>query len=201
MNFPGTAPEEGDVIPVAIIAFPDTGTAGYDAETVNNITIDNVYIGFMKLTKEARILDADGNLIEDWTETPTIAAESGYVIEYRITYENTSSPLTGSGNQVLKAVDFKVIEDGDIFDQTTTAGDNNWHSDSGTPLTVHANGTSVSTGTVTYYDNYGEAPTTADSAIGTVDPADGASVEAYVNEVGEVVPGGSGTMIFRRTVQ
>ena len=204
VDFPGTAPAEGDVIPVAIVAFPDTGAAGYDGETVNNMTLDRIHIGFMSVTKEARILDETGTLVEDWTQTPTQNAEPGYIIEYRLTYENTSDPVTGSGNVGLTARDFRLVEDGDNSDDSGGAsGTNNWHTDqpNEAPVTVHLNGTSVSTGTVSYYQEFTEDNTANDDLIGTTDPADSATVEAYVNEIGDVAPGGSGTMIFRRLVQ
>ncbi|MGB7413661.1 MAG: hypothetical protein WA902_05590 [Thermosynechococcaceae cyanobacterium] len=205
MSFPGTLPADGQVVPVAIIAFPDTGVAGYSGETVNNITLDRIYIGFMQVTKEARILSSTGAVKQDWAASPTVEAAPGDVIEYRISYVNTSPSLTGSGNVGLNALDFKVIEDGDNINDTGAAlGTNNWYTNQvgQTPLTVHATGTSVSTGSVRYYDEFTKDANTAnDSLIGTVDPATDSVVEAYVNEVGTVVPGGSGQMIIRRKVQ
>jgi hypothetical protein len=203
VDFPaGDPPAEGEVITVPIIAFPDTGNNGYTNETVNNITLDRIYVGFMDVTKEARILDENGNVVEDWTATPTVAAEPGYIIEYRITYENTSPALVGSGNVSLTAQNFRVIEDGDnVADSGAASGTNNWHSATA-PLTIHVNGTSVSAGTVKYYTEFTDDGNDGnDTAIGAVDPADDANVEAYVNEVGTVAPGNGGTMIFRRQVQ
>ena len=205
VSFPGTLPADASVVPVAIIAFPDTGVAGYSGETVNNLTLNRIYIGFMKVTKEVRILSSTGTVKQDWTATPTIEAAPGDVIEYRVSYVNTSPSLTGSGNVGLNAVDFKVIEDGDNSNDTGAAlGTNNWHTDQvgQTPLTVHTTGTSVSTGSVRYYNEFTkDADPVNDSLIGTVDPATDSVVEAYVNEVGTVVPGGSGQMIIRRKVK
>ncbi|MCM1983681.1 DUF7925 domain-containing protein [Lyngbya confervoides] len=197
VNFNGVTVDEFDVVPVAIIAFPDTGGNGYTNESINNITLNRTFLGFMEVVKEARILEADGvTVIEDWTQTITQRAEPGHILEYRITYENVSAPVVGSGNVGLTAREFTIVEDGD-------AGTNNWFTDPpGTSLTVHRNGVSASTGPVRYYREFTDDGNTAnDTLIGTVDPANSATVEAYVNEVGTVVPGGSGTFLIRREVQ
>jgi hypothetical protein len=184
---PGTVAALKDVA-IPMIAFPDTNLDGYVNESVNNITIDRVYNGFMKLTKQSRIFDTEGTLIENWTDDPQAEVETGYVIEYRVIYENITPTLQGSGNKSLSATNFKVVEDGDKTP-------NNWFPSA----TTHASGTSASAGIVTYYQDYTDATTNV--SIGQTDPADDAEVEAYVNTVGTVGPGEDGTFIIRRKVQ
>jgi hypothetical protein len=176
-------------VAIPMIAFPDTNLDGYQNESVNNITIDRVYNGFMQLTKQARILDAEGTLIQNWTDDPTAEVQTGYVIEYRVIYKNITPTLEGSGNKSLSATSFKVIEDGN-------AGSNNWYPSA----TTHASGTSATDGTITYYQDYTGVLAT-DVSIGQTDPADDADVEAYVNEIGTVAPQEQGSLIIRRKVQ
>jgi hypothetical protein len=211
VDFP-TALAEGVSVDIPIIAFPNTGgfvtgTNAYNGESVDNITIDRVYGPFMTLLKEARILDENGAVVQNWTNSvpAAVEVEPGYVIEYRVTYTNTTEPATG-GNVGLSAQDFTVYEDGDNSDDSGVAqGTNNWYTDQSgeTPLTIHANGTDASDGTVNYYTEFTQDGVANDvfNGVGTLDPADDQVVEAYVNVVGTVAPGESGTMIIRRKVQ
>ncbi|NBD17638.1 MAG: hypothetical protein GVY04_16335 [Cyanobacteria bacterium] len=214
VDFPaGTGQVQGYNIP--IIAFPDddpTSNAGYTGETVNNITIDRVYTGFITLVKEARILDADGNVREAFTQTPNVDVQPGDFIEYRIRYENISEAPIGTGNVTLNANNFTITEDGTVADtdanRQADQDGNNWALDGeesdiggdgivaapdGEVDTLHSQNTSASTGTVTFSNLSG--------TIGTTDPADGTDVTQYENEVGTVEPGDTGTFIFRREVQ
>lgn len=187
-------------IAIPMVAFPDdnpTGAnAGYTNELTNNITIDRVYTGYMKLVKEARILSADKNtIIQDWTDaasgtpagTLSKKAAPGQYIEYRISYQNISTAANGSGNTILNANNFKLIEDGTGANAGSTT--NNW-----AISTLHQQNTLASQGTVNYFSGLG-------ALVGTTDQADGNDVGKYENVVPTVAPAGQGTFQFRRVVK
>ena len=182
-------------IAIPMLAFPDDGpvaTPGYTNELTNNITIDRVYTGYMKLVKEARILSADKNtIIEDWTVGAsgllTKKAAPGQFIEYRISYQNISTAANGSGNTILNANSFKLIEDGTGANAGSTT--NNWALN-----TLHQQNTLASQGTVNYFSGAG-------TLVGTTDQADGNDVGKYENVVPLIAPAGQGTFQFRRVVK
>jgi len=190
-----------DEISIPIVAFaeddPDgtnvPSTRGFSDESTNNITINRVYTGFMELVKEARILAEDGTTeVQTWTTNITEDIEPGQFIEYRISYQNISSPLVGSGNVGLTAFDFEVIEDGnDTNVNTTTGADNNWAT-----LTTHQRNTQADRGSVEYFTT--SADLASNTVLTTSDPLTGTRVEAYKNDVGIVGPQVSGQFQFRR---
>ncbi len=195
-----------DEVPIPIVAFPEdsVGTSpGFSNEVTNNITIDRVYTGFMKLVKQARILDADGTtVLVPFGETfdPDVVANQirpGQIIEYKIDYSNisTNGAGAGAGNVTMNARNFKIVEDGTI--QVVAAGAdpianpavaNNWAA-----FTTHQVGTNATTGSILYREMSGGSSVTAE-------PASGSDVEVYENEVGTVAPNRSGNFIFRRVV-
>jgi hypothetical protein len=184
-------------IPVPMLAFADdkpgdgyngdgsTLHAGAIPELTNNVSIDRVYLGFMELVKEAQILNADGTVAEGWSQNPTTKAAPGQFIEYRIRYNNISTPANGSGNSVLNASNFKIVEDG-----AATVGTqlNSWAAS-----TTHQKMTTTTQGTLEFFKD-------SVTSIGTVDPATGTTVGKYENKVGTVAPGSTGTFQFRRVV-
>ncbi len=192
-------------IPIPILAFSDddpvaspgyNGTlniiAGNTAKTPelnNNVTNDKVYLGFMELVKEARILSATGAVKEDWKPILTGKALPGDVIEYRIKYKNISTPAQGSGNVVLNAGSFKILEDGAAA-AVGTAPANNWAAS-----TNHQPTTQFDRGTVEYFSGVNST-----NSLGTTDPAANSQVGTYRNDVNNVAPGASGEFIFRRQV-
>lgn len=185
-------------IAIPMVAFPDDNpagvNAGYTSELTNNITIDRVYTGYMKLVKEARILSADKNtIIEDWTVGAsgllTKKAAPGQFIEYRISYQNISTAANGSGNTILNANNFKLIEDGAAAIGSPATSTNNWAAN-----TLHQQNTLASQGTVNYFSGLG-------ALVGTTDQADGNDVGKYENIVPTVAPAGQGTFQFRRVVK
>lgn len=195
----GTSPN--DEIPIPIVAFPDdapgtTGNEAYTNETTNNITIDRVYTGFMRLTKEVQILDENGVIIRAWTDNQTdidaVDVLPDYQIEYRITYENISTGVTGSGNSTLTAFDFEIVEDGNAAVGTNT---NNWAS-----FTDHEQNTSADQGIVQYFTNSADTDLVP-GPLTTSDPIAGTKVDKYENEVGQVDPGQTGQFQFRRRIQ
>jgi hypothetical protein len=183
----GVSPQTAVAIP--IIAFPDDNpggvTAGYTGELTNNVTVNRVYTGFMKLTKEARILNASGTVVQNWAQSISTQVLPGQFIEYRVTYENISTLPNGTGNVTLDANSFKVVEDG-VF--VSGVNPNNWAAD-----TIHQQNTTASKGTLTYFDGA--------TTIGNSDPASGNTVSKYENNAGTIVPGETGSMQFRRKVK
>ncbi len=195
-------------IAIPLVAFADddpTNTAatpsrGFTGESTNNITLDRVYTGYMKLVKEARILSADkSTIIQDWTVGDAAGllarkAAPGQFIEYRISYQNISTAANGSGNTILNAKNFKLIEDGTGTNAGSTA--NNWASN-----TLHQKNTLASQGTVNYFAGASPIAPLTTGLIGTTDPADGDTVGSYQNIVPLVAPASQGTFQFRRVVK
>lgn len=182
-------------IPIPLVAFPDddpVNNPGFTGETTNNITIDRLYTGFLKVTKEVQVLDASGEVVQAWTADQTILNGVGIqlddLIEYRITYENISTPVVGSGNVGLTVPDLTLVEDG-----TATVGGtaNNW-----ARFSNHQQHTSADQGIVRYFTNKDDP-----NPLTTSDPVDNTKVEKYENEVGQVDPGQSGQFLFRRRIK
>jgi hypothetical protein len=196
---------------IPVVAFPDdnvdpvTGIGnGFTGETTNNITLDRVYTGYMQLSKQARILSADGVTPVDptsglpmavgaengWTTSfaAAVTLQPGQFIEYRIKYSNISGPTSGSGNSVLTANDFTINEDG-------VAGPNTWSASS-----THQQNTIIGAGTVKYYN--GAAVIQSGTAAAPNDPInDYPSVTRYENNAGQVLPGAGGQLQFRRKLK
>lgn len=193
--------DTGKGYPVPIVAFVDrnadgTFTQAADGTNPNNTTIDQVYTGFLKLEKRARIINADGSAIPNYTSaffaTPTATDLSqfrpGRVVEYEIKYTNVSATSSGSGNGLLNANSVKITEDG-------TATPNNWALDLALPAgmdTSHVPNKAVSTnGGVIEYSN-------GATILGTSDPG-AVDVTKYVNTLpGAIAPQANGTFTFQR---
>jgi hypothetical protein len=185
-------------VAIPVIAFPDESPSdpllrGFSGELTNNVTIDRVYTGYVKLFKEARILASDKTTeVETWTDAITKTVNSGQYIEYRIKYTNISTPAaTGSGNVILNANSFQLVEDG-VAGGFSSGSANSWF-----PDTLHQKSTFASNGTVTYYNGTGIT-----SPIGNVDPADGSNVGRYENDLTvPLTPNDTGYFQFRRLVK
>jgi hypothetical protein len=137
-NFVGGDPDNEVVggYPVPVVAYlDDNGTNGLQADDTYNVTVNQVYLGYLQLVKEARVLRNNGTRLveiagfnaDDSTKQPA----PGDILEYRITYTNISdvestSDGTSSGNVVLYADDLVITEDGVL-------GDNNWAEDNDDP--------------------------------------------------------------------
>ncbi len=192
-------------VPIPIVAFPDdnpVGSAGYQTETTNNITIDRLYTGFMELNKQASIIAADGTTVLAGP-APTLSEEvaPGQFIEYLLTYRNISEAVGGNGSVLLPATDFRLLEDGNATVLTDAAngpdvdGDtiNTWAS-----TTTHVQATIAANGTVNYYTD--SADPIGTPTAGTTDPVSGTEVDKYENVIPSVAGGTSGTFQFRRVV-
>jgi hypothetical protein len=165
---------------VPVVAFVDTNNDGIlGATEPQNETIDRVYTGYLRLTKEAQITDANGGIIEAFTNDPQKNAQPGQSIEYRITYKNISEVApANSGSVTLNAQNIRVTEDGN-------AAPNNW-----APITTHKVGSAT------------------DSNNGAISFDGGASnnstpgVAVYRNVVaGPLAPQATGTFNFTRVVK
>lgn len=140
----------------SILAFADTNTDGVltPGESFNT-TIDRVYTGFLKLVKESRILQGTGpavapgqGVFNDAAKTPA----PGNIIEYRISYSNISSAVSGSNNVTLNASNVTITESGvtntAVF--PAPANGNNWGQDYSLPLGIDTSnvvGSAVDSGT------------------------------------------------------
>ncbi len=191
-----TDTEKGFSIP--IYAFVDKNgdsrPATDGSEPTQNRTIDRVYTGFLKLFKEARVLDKDGaTVVQTWTDNNALLTGKGAkdrYIEYRISYKNISIAPTGTGNTTLDAKNVTVTEDG-------ANGGNTWAIDkdvNGILDTSHSMGSVSVTyggpGSVLYSPSGEQAGTTAAT-----------DVTKYVHKPGVIIqPQDKGTFIFRRKI-
>lgn len=179
--------------PVPVVAFTDNNANGqFDQATdTGNITIDRVYTGYLKLTKAARVLDANGTQVAPATGYTSDVAQlnasirPGFTIEYQIQYKNISEVSNGTGNVVLNAGNVVITEDGGTAPNNWFAATNSPTRDSIFPANPNGSA-SASAGTVTV----------------TVQNSD---IRIYVNNVGTVVPSGSlgaanGTFTFQRRI-
>jgi hypothetical protein len=165
---------------VPVVAFVDTNNDGkLDVTEPQNTTIDRVYTGYLKLTKEAQITDANGGILEAFTAAPKKNAQPGQSIEYRITYKNISEVApANSGSVTLNAANIKVTEDGN-------AAPNNW-----APITTHkgSSATDSNNGTITFDGGASNNSTPA--------------VAVYKDVVaGPLAPQAIGTFSFTRVVK
>ncbi|MDJ0692940.1 hypothetical protein [Mastigocoleus sp. MO_188.B34] len=193
-------PNSGTIggFPVPITAFVDDATPGFQGTETNNRTIDRVYTGFLRLLKESRVLQGDGNpplAGQDQFSTDPKQPSSGNIIEYRITYNNISDPEAGTGNITLNADKVVIEEDG-------TTGGNNWALDNdGDNIIDTSNivGSAQDSGNanILFYSGNPSTTTAQDQTGTTVDT----DVTKYVDEVtGIILPGQSENFTFQRKV-
>lgn len=174
--------------PVPVTAFIDINNNGNPAGTPSNTTIDRLYTNYLRLIKEARILEADrvtpvAGAAGTFTTVQadlSAAATPGRVIEYRITYENIS--VSGGTNNVgLPANNLVIVENG-------STGTNTWFSttlDPAFPTTSGVGSATSSGGTI--------AVTTSGTPL---------DIEEYRNTVPSVPPGSAaGTFTFQRRIR
>lgn len=175
-----TDPEYG--YPVPVTSFVDTNGNGIiDGTEVSNTSIDRVYVGFLRLVKESRLVPGFGPAFPAGQEIFSIAPRTpapGNRVEYQITYTNISSvPASGSGSLGLNANNIIITENG-------TALPNNWGRDndaSGTPGfgqidTLNVVGTAIESG--------GAVPSYFNGTTGTAPASDVPDVTAYTVNTG-----------------
>jgi hypothetical protein len=152
----GTAQLKGYGVPIT--AFVDTNTNGViDATEPQNMTIDRVYTGYLKLDKQAQILDVDGVTVIQPYSASSVAnpypknVAPNQMIQYKIVYTNISDVApAGSGSVALNAQNIVVTEDG----VQTTTNPNSWYTGLGSAavVTTHRPNSAVDTngGTITF---------------------------------------------------
>jgi hypothetical protein len=162
-----------------------TGAVTLTQDEPFNIKMDRVYTGYLDLLKESRVLTSitnptpvagsDGNFsIANKTPAP------GNIIEYRITYSNISTPLSGSGNVVLNANNIVITEDG-------SAGTNNWAT---TTFNVASTAVDATAGAVVTFFEGATATTTTN-----------VNVTRYVDSIPTLAPNAQGIFTFQRVVR
>jgi hypothetical protein len=102
---------------IGVVSVPTTGVS-------TNTTLDNVYTGFIKLEKAARVLntaseasapDSGIGSIPFSSGTLSTKVQPGQFIQYRIKYTNITPSATGTAGVVsLSASKLKVVEDGTL---------------------------------------------------------------------------------------
>lgn len=191
--------------PVPITAFIDTAnTPGFQSTEANNITIDRVYTGFLRMVKESRVLPGTGPAValedRDFSATAKKPAP-GNIIEYRIRYSNISEAESGTGNRILRADKVVIVENGTL---STTANDgkNNWAKDNdinGQIDTSNVVGSAKDSAasTIQFYSGATGASLSIDQTGTTADT----DVSKYVNTAtSPVAPGEERQFTFQRKV-
>jgi hypothetical protein len=206
--------------PVPIAAFIDSNNNSVvDTAEVNNITIDRVYTGFLKMVKVSRVLQGTGPAVgagqDNFDSTPAYTNPvtsividpnssvvdvvrkpgPGNILEYQIRYKNISDPQAGTGNVILNANKVVIVEDG-------TTGGNNWALDNDNNAKIDTSnivGTAKDSGASTIQFFSGNPAT--NSGIDQTGTTVNSDVTKYVNSVtGQVAPGVERTFGFQRKV-
>jgi hypothetical protein len=155
-----------------------------NATDAQNVTIDRLYTGYVKLEKEAQVYKIVGGVTTIVSPFATAApkAEPGQYIEYRIKYSNISEIVpTGSNSVGLAANNVKILENGAANSATGT--NNNWAA-----FTEHK-------------------PASAQDNQGSIDYEGGAKtngdliVNDYLDTVPTLAPGAVGQFTFTRQVK
>lgn len=169
--------------PVPVTAFVESGTANgvIDSGEASNTSIDRIYVGFLRLLKESRLVPGFGPAFPAGQEVFSTASKTpapGNRVEYQITYTNISSvPATGSGSLGLNANNIVITENGTVLP-------NNWGRDSdaaGTPGfgqidTLNVPGTAIESG--------GIVPAYFTGTTGSTPSGDVANVTGYTVNTG-----------------
>lgn len=196
---------------VPISAFLDANDNSIpDATETQNRTIDRIYVGFLKLIKEVRILNTDGiTVVKDYTQNPDAAFNAevrpGRFLQYRVTYQNITE-IGGTGSVPLNANKVVISEDGTTNTNTypTAPNGNNWGEDydvNGTIDTSNVAGSVADTkgGTFTFFSGDPGATAAVDQTGST--PA--TDVTKYVNTLPatlNITPQDSGVFSFKRKI-
>ena len=201
--------------PTVIAAYIDDGAnAGLEADDTYNVTVNQIYTGYLQLVKKARVLRDNGS--GTYTEVAGMGFDDpdggkqpapGDLLEYQITYSNISDDGgSGTGNGLLFADDVVITEDG-------TTGGNNWAVDNDNPDpdgddlidTLHPlNGANdTTTGSViTYFDANGVGNTNPGGFSGELTNFEVTDdiVKYEVSGITRLEPGQSGVFTFQRKI-
>ncbi len=168
----------------------DTDNDGTPDAPAQNVTINRVYVGYLKLVKQSRILQGTAEDPVPGTDgTFSIDPKSprpGNIIEYQIQYQNISEASGGPGNVVLNANNVQIVEDGTLS-QTPGDGLNNWALDND------------GDGELDTINVAGAAVVDADAAIVYEPSGDNENTTTY-RVTAEVAPGVTKTFTFQRRV-
>ena len=186
-------PEYG--YPVPVTAFVDANNNGLiDTGEARNTSIERVYVGFLRLVKESRLVPGFGPAFPAGQEAFSTAVRTpapGNRVEYQVTYTNISSvPASGSGSLGLNANNIVITENGTVLP-------NNWGRDNdvaGTPGfgqidTLNVPGTAIESG--------GVVPSYFNGTTGTAPSSDIADVTAYTVNTGATLLGPSQFRTFK----
>lgn len=216
-NFEGGDPANDLVggFPAVIAAYIDDGAnAGLEADDTYNVTVNQVYTGYLQLLKKARVLRDNGSGAfsevagmgfndDDADKEPA----PGDLLEYQITYTNISDDGgSGTGNGLLQADDVVITEDG-------TAGNNNWAVDNDDPnedgdnlidtlLPLSGANDSTTGSVITYFDenNVGSTdPGAFSTELANFEVTDDI-VKYEVSGITRLEPGESGVFTFQRKI-
>lgn len=199
--------------PVPITAYIDDATPGFQKTEPNNITIDRVYTGFLRMVKLSRVLQGTGPAVgtgqDNFDSTPGMDGDvsndvprtpaPGNIIEYQIKYKNISESQSGTGNIVLNAGKVVITEDGTTWDGTKG---NNWALDNDNNSVIdtsHVVGSAKDSGaaTITFFNGKPATTSTGDQTGTTVNN----DVTKYVDTVTDTItPGQERTFTFQRKV-
>ena len=200
---------------VPIIAFIDADLDGTpDSGENSNYTVNQIYTGFVKITKQVRVIQPDGNVRGGMDFGDPNADKKplpGDTLEYSVNYRNISETQSGNGNNViLNGVNVMIDENGTLDDITTVTDGNNWGLDNngdGDLDTINVQGTAADTndGTITFYMGASD-PNTTDkysvdtlTAAGTTDPGD--TVTGYRSTIPLLAPSADpSSFTFQRKV-
>ncbi|MEL7007464.1 MAG: hypothetical protein AAGK10_16035 [Cyanobacteria bacterium J06555_3] len=207
--------EHGFAVP--IIAFVDGDNDGTpDSGENSNYTVNQVYTGFVKITKQVRVLQPDGTVRTgmDFGALDTAKLPlPGDTLEYRVNYRNISEPQSGNGNNgILNGVNVMIDENGtlDNITETPDVDRNNWGLDNNgdndlDTINVQGSATDSNGGAITYYTGATD-PTSGDkysvetlTSAGTTDPGD--TVTGYRSTVPLLAPSAQRSIFsFQRKV-
>jgi hypothetical protein len=198
---------------VPIIAFIDNNKDGTpDSGENRNLTVNQVYTGYIKVIKQVRVSDPAGNLRSGMNFSDPSSAKQplpGDILEYRVIYRNISEPQVGSGNNgVLNGVNVMIDEDGtlDYGDDTNLNNtDNNWGLDNNADgdldtTNVQNSAADTNNGTITFHTGRSISGTPISTLIsaGTTDPGD--TVTGYRSTIPLLAPAGAeATDALRKT--
>ena len=207
--------------PAVIAAYIDDDDADSDPATTEltvddtyNVTVNQIYTGYLQLVKKARVLRDNGS--GTYAEVAGMGFDDpnsvkqpapGDLLEYQITYTNISDEGgSGTGNGLLQADDVVITEDG-------TTGGNNWAVDNDDPAedgddlidTLHplsgAND-STSGSVITYFDESGTGntdPGTFSNELVNFEVTDDI-VRYEVSGITRLEPGEFGVFTFQRKI-
>lgn len=208
--------------PIPIAAFTDNDAAQDGVPDIDsngfivdaNITVNQIYTGFVKIVKQLRVLDSDGDVRGGMNYSNDDADKEprpGDTLEYRVIYRNISEPQAGNNsNVILNGTDVRIDENGtaDIADGVLDASGNNWaldNDDNETLDTLHVPGEARNSNlnsTINYYSGSstdgGNDPSFADTGLtdlGNTEPQNTDEVTGYRTTIPDLPPAGAEAVV------